>query len=153
MTAHDIIAPWHSALRPYLWGPEEAPMFHADAFRGPRHDRRIDLSQPLPTLTASYRIAHLRGWKPLFAMGVPAGRLIRWYTESECAKLQGFPAAFLFGMSETDRYAAYHQLGNAVPPPLAFFVLAAALVTMGHTQLDRVRQAWDTLVAGLRGAI
>jgi DNA (cytosine-5)-methyltransferase 1 len=151
LSAQDVISPFTPALQRYLWGAAEKVMFDADAFKGQRHDRRMRLDQPLPTLTASYRTAHLKGWKPIYACGVGVGRHhVRWLTERECAAIQGFPRAFQFGQSPTDQFAAYHQLGNAVPP-LAFVAMAALGCATYGADLRNVAAAWDRLVSAIRG--
>jgi len=90
-------------------------MFQPDAFRGRPQSRCIDISKTFPTLCANYRVAPLRGWRPLYAKGIEARGHVRWLTEMECARLQGFPAHHRFGTGAAAPHAAYHQLGNAVP--------------------------------------
>lgn len=64
----------------------------------------------------------------------------RALTPREAARLQGFPDWFAF---RGNRHEVRHQLGNAVPPPLAQAVgtrIRNALVGTGHAESDVKRQ-------------
>ena len=44
----------------------------------------------------------------------------RIITVRECARAQGFPDRFIFYSDRDDTKDMHRQIGNAVPPPLAF---------------------------------
>jgi site-specific DNA-cytosine methylase len=61
------------------------------------------------------------------AMDVPTGgRRLRFYTERECARIQGFPDAFVIQAAGFDR-AFYKLAGNAVCP-LVVQAIGAAII-------------------------
>jgi DNA (cytosine-5)-methyltransferase 1 len=79
-------------------------------FNGYISNRRVDPSKPSPTITA--RGDHKGG-----AMIIHHPSNTRRMTCREVAIIQGFPIGFEFYGSMT---SVYKQIGNAVPPPLAF---------------------------------
>jgi DNA (cytosine-5)-methyltransferase 1 len=79
-------------------------------FNGYISNRRVDPNKPSPTITA--RGDHKGG-----AMIIHHPSNTRRMTCREVAIVQGFPLSFEFKGSMT---SVYKQIGNAVPPPLAF---------------------------------
>jgi DNA (cytosine-5)-methyltransferase 1 len=79
-------------------------------FNGYISNRRVDPNKPSPTITA--RGDHKGG-----AMIIHHPSNTRRMTCREVAIVQGFPINFEFTGSMT---SVYKQIGNAVPPPLAF---------------------------------
>jgi DNA (cytosine-5)-methyltransferase 1 len=79
-------------------------------FNGYISNRRVDPNKPSPTITA--RGDHKGG-----AMIIHHPSNTRRMTCREVAIVQGFPINFEFSGSMT---SVYKQIGNAVPPPLAF---------------------------------
>jgi len=79
-------------------------------FNGYISNRRVDPNKPSPTITA--RGDHKGG-----AMIIHHPSNTRRMTCREVAIIQGFPISFEFTGSMT---SVYKQIGNAVPPPLAF---------------------------------
>jgi DNA (cytosine-5)-methyltransferase 1 len=55
-------------------------------------------------------------------------------TVAMAAKLQGFPDDWIFTGGKT---AAYRQVGNALPPPLAFAVAEAVAATLGQGEISQ----------------
>lgn len=81
--------------------------------------RRLHPHRPSPTILANAG-RDLSSWiHPLHD---------RFLSVRECARLQGFPDAFGFPVSES---AALTQIGNAVPPALAQAVAGALLEALG----------------------
>ena len=60
--------------------------------------------------------------------GARSGTILRRLTLAECARLQALPDWFEFHGSKTE---AYRQIGNAVPPLLAWHVANAVREAMG----------------------
>ncbi len=79
-------------------------------FNGYISNRRVDPNRPSPTITA-------RGDNKGGAMIIHHPSNTRRMTCREVAIVQGFPISFEFTGSMT---SVYKQIGNAVPPPLAF---------------------------------
>jgi DNA (cytosine-5)-methyltransferase 1 len=97
-----------------------------------------------PTLTASTS-RHYERYK--------IGNRYRRLTNVEYARLQGFPDDHCAGISVYDQYFLY---GNAVPPPMAAWVLSRALKP-GFLPAEEVRNAqialdWNTVDVGERTA-
>ena len=63
--------------------------------------------------------------KPGHVYDSQTGRRIRKLTPGECAVLQGFPPEFRLDDRSIAR--SYRVVGNALPPPLARFIMAAAM--------------------------
>ncbi len=118
------------------------PVLRSSAYAGMLFNglgRPIDLDRPCQTLPASMggnktpfidtrllRDPHAEDWmkkvhalalagQSLSALEVPS--FVRRITVSEAAALQGFPKSFKFFGSRCDQYK---QIGNSVPPPLAY---------------------------------
>ncbi len=73
-------------------------------------------------MMASYKRSHR-----LHSQFVPLpGGGFRFMSPRECARAQGFPAAFRLDQC-LNANAVYAQLGNAVPPPLACAVVASVM--------------------------
>jgi DNA (cytosine-5)-methyltransferase 1 len=104
--------------------------------------RAVDLDGPAPTILASaggnktpfldvglhvppYHRHLMRGGRPRVGTLLDARRL----TVAECAALQGFPGWMVFQGSRSSQYT---QVGNAVPPPLAF--------AMGEAIVDLIQR-------------
>lgn len=108
--------------------------------------RPIDLNRPCQTLPASMggnktpfidtrllRNPKAVDWLQSIHQGALSGKwppkdkipeFVRRITVDEAAALQGFPKTFRFCGSRCDRYK---QIGNSVPPPLAYHVAKAVL--------------------------
>jgi DNA (cytosine-5)-methyltransferase 1 len=93
------------------------------------NDRVYPLAAPAPTLrqipgawTARDQLECRRGGAPWFS--TKSAAILRRLTVRECARLQSFPDAFTFYGTKTQQY---RQIGNAVPPRVAWH-LARALV-------------------------
>lgn len=108
--------------------------------------RPIDLSRPCQTLPASMggnktpiidmrllkdatasdwlKTVHAKAVKGVDIGNVKVPRFMRRITVSEAAALQGFPKEFEFCGSQCDKYK---QIGNSVPPPLAYAVAKAVV--------------------------
>lgn len=90
------------------------------------HARTIHLDSKIPTLTSSYH--HAGNFTTRFVFedsnGSPrdgvTGRRPRFLTPRECARCMGFPDSFVIPDEHTERGrgAFYHQIGNAVCPPV-----------------------------------
>ena len=88
--------------------------------------RTVHLDSKLPTLTSSYH--HAGNFTTRFVFeesdGSPrdgvTGRRPRFLTPRECARSMGFPDYFVIPEEHTERGrgAFYHQIGNAVCPPV-----------------------------------
>lgn len=112
--------------------------------------RPIDLSRPCQTLPASMggnktpiidtrllkdatatdwlKTVHAKAAKGTDMGKVKVPRFMRRITVSEAAALQGFPKEFEFCGSRCDKYK---QIGNSVPPPLAYAVAKAVVKSFG----------------------
>ena len=112
--------------------------------------RPIDLSRPCQTLPASMggnktpiidtrllkdsaatdwlKTVHAKAAKGVDMGKVKVPRFMRRITVSEAAALQGFPREFEFCGSRCDKY---RQIGNSVPPPLAYAVAKAVVKSFG----------------------
>ena len=128
------------------------PVVRSSAYAGMLFNglgRPIDLSRPCQTLPASmggnktpfidtrllrdpnaenwlesiHRKALSGKWRP--HCKVPS--YVRRITVNEAAALQGFPATFHFCGSRCDRYK---QIGNSVPPPLAYHIAKTVIRSM-----------------------
>ncbi|KAK3272583.1 hypothetical protein CYMTET_19134 [Cymbomonas tetramitiformis] len=88
------------------------------------------------TLMASYKHSY-----HLYSEFVPAmddaGEVLatgrpRFFTPRECARLMGFPENFVIGRSANKNHA-YHQLGNAVCPPVIAAIMESICVALKLT--------------------
>ncbi len=84
--------------------------------------RKLDFEKPSPTI-----IAHL--YKDGLAFIHPDGNQARSISIREAARLQSFPDNFIFQGSQTNMYK---QIGNAVPPLLAYHLALALRETMDN---------------------
>lgn len=78
--------------------------------------RFLDYSEPSYTISARY------GKDGAEALVRYSDKEIRRLTEEECAKIQSFPKNYKFLGNKT---SIYRQIGNAVPPKLAFVIAKA----------------------------
>ena len=53
----------------------------------------------------------------------------RFYTPRECARLMGFPESFSVSDVTKSKHRLYHQLGNAVVPPVIHAIMPQVLQT------------------------
>ena len=74
--------------------------------------------------------------EPYDAYQIEVPSYLRRLTVRECARLQGFPDDFLFSGSQSQQFS---QIGNAVPPPLAFEIAKSLLPAL--YQHDTVRSS------------
>jgi DNA (cytosine-5)-methyltransferase 1 len=109
------------------WNRIESPDFIRKANRRPTisaldrsvqlHPRCIDLDGKAPTLTSNYRNVSSFSSKFIFHERDGMQRDIpRFLSPRECARLMGFPDTFKMPLSKSNRI--YHQIGNAVCPPV-----------------------------------
>lgn len=127
----------HLAKDVDLAHPGGPPNYHGHYFDNVKLDgvfrqanRKTNWKRPSHTITAH---ARTNGIHPDFGDGEFGGKLLepglecvmkpRRFTVRECARIQSFPDSFVFTGSLT---AQYRQVGNAVPPRLAF-VLASSI--------------------------
>lgn len=54
----------------------------------------------------------------------------RFFTPRECARLQGFPDHFVIETERTNAHRFYHQIGNAVVPPVVELVARAMMLAL-----------------------
>lgn len=107
----------------YWMTPEKAEYYRARA-RTTGYVLFVDPDRIARTVRAGY--AKSRGAEAL----VVHGRRMRMLTELECARIQSFPDSYVFVGPITSRY---RQIGNAVPPMLAFHVGRAVAKCMKLT--------------------
>ena len=81
------------------------------------------IDRPATTVTGDARIPPA-GHHGHASMSVRATRL----TVRDCARLQSFPDAMVFGGTQTEQF---RQVGNAVPPPLGEAIARAVLAALG----------------------
>lgn len=80
-----------------------------------------DLDQPCLTITSHLAKASLNSRDPVLLVD-PQKELYRRFTPREAARIQSFPDAFQFPVSDTH---AYRQIGNAVPPVMMWHIAKA----------------------------
>jgi DNA (cytosine-5)-methyltransferase 1 len=96
---------------------EKANKWQNASVRGGRN-RTIPLDGKSPTITSGYR--NVSSFSTRFIFEEKDGQIReipRFLTERECARLMGLPDSFHF--LTTKGYRSYHQIGNAVCPPVA----------------------------------
>ena len=94
------------------------PVYDTDKFEGKW--KRLDGSRPSHTLVAHLSkdtYSHIHPWEP------------RGISVREAARIQSFPDDFLFNCSMGE---AYRQIGNAVPPLLAYGIAKAFYKTFSE---------------------
>lgn len=113
------------SLSPSMWDTIRA----SDYFKSHPGHKLVDLEGCSNTMRASYR----KAWR-LYSQFIPRadeGKLPRFYTPREVARLQGFPEAFkLVG----DERMVYVCLGNAVAAPVIACIGGALLCYLEHGQ-------------------
>ena len=88
---------------------------------------RIKADRPAPTIRSEHHgniEGHYRTFKPEDPNDMTGWRRL---SVRECARLQTFPDDFEFPVSSSD---AYKQIGNAVPPVLAWYVARALYISL-----------------------
>lgn len=81
------------------------------------HWTEIRLDGKAPTITSNYRNAGSFSSKYIFEERDGTRRATpRFLTKRECARVMGFPESFLIPPADNHRF--YHQIGNAVCPPV-----------------------------------
>ncbi|WP_132246272.1 DNA cytosine methyltransferase [Marinisporobacter balticus] len=82
-----------------------------------------NLNEPCLTITSHLAKVSLNSRDPVLLVD-PENELYRRFTPREAARIQSFPDEFVFAGSEGD---AYRQIGNAVPPVLAWHIAKSLL--------------------------
>lgn len=91
--------------------------------------RFADLAGLATTLTASYK-ASFANVAQLVAPRGDAGCRPRFFTPRECARIMGFGEQHVIGNPNSPN-RAYHQLGNAVCPPLVEAIARSLVTSLG----------------------
>ncbi|MCB8881731.1 DNA cytosine methyltransferase [Acidisoma cellulosilytica] len=123
------IGPRRANLIAHLAAGQNADSLPPELWDGVRAQkwRRLDGSKPSHTLLAQMG-KDLSEWiHPHFS---------RWLTLREAARIQGFPDNFGFPCSESE---ALKQVGNSVPPPLAYAVGLVVKEILGGAVIARKR--------------
>ena len=92
---------------------------------------RIRADRPSPTIRSEHHgniEGHYRTTNPEYPEEVRGWRRL---SVRECARLQTFPDDFVFPVSASD---AYKQIGNAVPPVLAWHIARALYISLFEDQ-------------------
>ena len=121
-----------------LWDKIDSPDFHNHSskdysrakFYTGRHlqgNNRINADKPAPTIRSEHH-GNIEGHYRSFDESNPAD-MSKWRRLSvrECARLQSFPDDFVFPVSSSD---AYKEIGNAVPPILAWNIARAVYLSL-----------------------
>ena len=95
--------------------------------------RQLDWDKPSPTITG-------RGSRGGGAIIHPHPDCHRRLSIRECARIQSFPDDFIFSGSNG---AAYAQIGNAVPPIMAFFIANQFRTLFKKKALKFDKNNWD----------
>lgn len=84
-------------------------------------NKRINKNTPAPTIRAEHH-GNIEGHYKTFGKDENSLDITKWrrLTPRECARLQTFPDEFYFPVSAS---AAYKQIGNAVPPLFAWYIV------------------------------
>ena len=96
-------------------------------------NRQLDWNKPSPTITG-------RGSRSGGAVIHPHPNGHRRLTIRECARIQSFPDDFYFVGSNS---ACYAQIGNAVPPIMAFFIANEFRELFGLKKLNFNSVDWN----------
>jgi len=113
-----------SALTAEQWATIQSEEFVAKAGRWKSkegvNDREIGLDSKAPTLVSSYHNASSYSTKYIFEEADGTTREVpRFLTPRECARVMGFQDSFSIPLgSDHLRGRFYHQIGNAVCPPV-----------------------------------
>jgi DNA (cytosine-5)-methyltransferase 1 len=94
--------------------------------------RILDWNKPSPTITG-------RGSRTGGAVIHPHPDLMRRLSIRECARIQSFPDDFIFHGSNS---ACYAQIGNAVPPIMAFYIANQFRKYFGFSELELNKDDW-----------
>jgi DNA (cytosine-5)-methyltransferase 1 len=109
---------------PYEKLPERLKKVHnnIERYRWPTFYRKFSRDEISGTITAAFKPENAGVWHPT------GGRVL---SVREVARIQSFPDWFVFGGRNTK--SKYHQIGNAVPPRLAYEVALEIInVLAGH---------------------
>ncbi|WP_319468423.1 DNA cytosine methyltransferase [uncultured Trichococcus sp.] len=90
-----------------------------------------NLDEPCLTITSHLAKVSLNSRDPVLLVE-PENELYRRFTPREAARIQSFPDSFEFLGSEGD---AYRQIGNAIPPVLAWHIFNSIMLTMGSNSM------------------
>jgi len=85
-----------------------------------------NLEEPCLTITSHLAKVSLNSRDPVLLVDAEK-ELYRRFTPREAARIQSFPENFTFVGSEGD---AYRQIGNAVPPVLAWHIARSLMDTL-----------------------
>jgi DNA (cytosine-5)-methyltransferase 1 len=96
-------------------------------------NRQLDWDKPSPTITG-------RGSRSGGAVIHPHPNRHRRLTVRECARIQSFPDNFEFVGSNG---ACFAQIGNAVPPIMAFFIASQFRVLFNKAKVDFAKVQWN----------
>jgi len=106
------------ALSPHQW---ENIQKSSEYLQQPGY-RFVKLDGQARTLTSCYKSGYL--WHSEFVM--QSSGLPRFFSHRECGRIMGFPDDYTFDCN-TDKNRWYHQIGNAVCPPVVKAVVARFL--------------------------
>ena len=85
-----------------------------------------NLDEPCLTITSHLAKVSLNSRDPVLLVE-PENELYRRFTPREAASIQSFPESFEFLGSQGD---AYRQIGNAIPPVLAWHIFNSVLTCL-----------------------
>ena len=97
-------------------------------------NKKIEANKPAPTIRAEHHgniEGHYRTYNEKNPQDITSWRRL---TVRECARLQGFSDNFIFPCSATH---AYRQVGNAVPPVLAWHIARTLYISINNRNINR----------------
>lgn len=103
-----------------------------------------DLSEPCLTITSHLAKVSLNSRDPVLLVD-PENELYRRFTPREAATIQSFPNSFKFVGSEGD---AYRQIGNAIPPVLAWHIFNELRIFLNETENEYKKSKKETILKG-----
>jgi len=116
-----------------LHDPEHVGSSHVVKINGYVGNRKLSWDEPSPTITG-------RGSRTGGPVIHPHPSLQRRLSVKECKRLQSFPDDFEFKGSISSMYA---QIGNAVPPLLAFRVAQELIRSLGESPKKYKPEEWE----------